>query len=176
MPRIPFDEFDVLVMDAIGKDISGDGADPNVSGAYSTPYASGGPSVNKYVVLDLTESTDGNANGLGMADFTTVRAACKMDWGRTYPNALTSTVVRPVALPMVLPSDRLAMAAAVLTCNAVRWKPRLVRIANTLQLGHFWVSESLLDQVREQQELSIIEGPAPIAFDAAGNLTDLGSA
>ena len=75
------------------------------------------------MVLDLTAATDGNANGLGMADFTTLRAAAKMDWGRTYPNALTSTVATGVALPMVLPNDRLALAAALLTCNAVGREP-----------------------------------------------------
>ncbi|HTD76556.1 MAG TPA: lactate racemase domain-containing protein, partial [Chloroflexota bacterium] len=119
MPRIPFDSLDVLVIDEIGKNISGDGADPNITGRYATPDASGGPEVNKQVVLDIADASGGNANGIGLADFTTVRAARKMDFGRTYPNALTSTVARPVALPMVLPSDRLAFAAALLTCNAV---------------------------------------------------------
>src|SRR3989440_7910353 len=111
MPRIPFDSLDVLVIDEIGKNISGDGADPNITGRYATPDASGGPEVNKQVVLDIADASGGNANGIRLADFTTVRAARKMDLGRTYPNALTSTVARPVALPMVLPSDRLAWAA-----------------------------------------------------------------
>src|SRR5206468_6652341 len=105
MPRIPFDQLDVLVIDQIGKNVSGDGADPNITGRYPTPFASGGPDVNKQVVLDLTDETDGNANGIGAADFTTVRALRKMSLGRTYPNALTSTVARPVAIPMVLRSE-----------------------------------------------------------------------
>lgn len=174
MPKVPFDSVDVLVIDAIGKDISGDGADPNISGRYATPYASGGLRINKQVVLDLTHATDMNANGLGMADFTTVRAARKMDWGRTYPNALTSTVAQPVALPMVLPSDRLALAAALLTCNAVGRDPWLLRIADTLHLEHFWVSASLLDQVREHPALSVVEGPCEPVLDEEGNLRDLG--
>lgn len=88
MPRLPFDQLDVLVIDQIGKNISGDGADPNISGRYPTSYASGGPQVTKQVVLDLTNETEGNGNGLGTADFTTVRAASKMDFGATYPNGL----------------------------------------------------------------------------------------
>ena len=176
MPRIPFDEFDVLVIDEIGKNISGDGADPNITGRYPTPDASGGPRVNKQVVLDLTVATGGNANGLGTADFTTVRAARKVVFGNTYPNALTSTVPRPVALPMVLPSDRLAFAAALLTCNAVGHEPRLLRIKNTLSLGEFAVSVALLDEVRANPALRIVAGPAPVAFDAGGNLADLAPA
>jgi hypothetical protein len=173
MPRIPFDSLDVLVIDEIGKNISGDGADPNITGRYATPDASGGPEVNKQVVLDIADASGGNANGIGLADFTTVRAARKMDFGRTYPNALTSTVARPVALPMVLPSDRLAWAAALLTCNAVGREPRLMRITNTLQLGEFWVSEALLDEVERDPTQQLLAGPQAVPFDAAGNVVAL---
>jgi len=173
MPRIPFDELDVLVIDEIGKNISGDGADPNITGRYPTPDASGGPRVNKQVVLDLTNASGGNANGLGTADFTTVRAARKMNLAATYPNALTSTVPRPVGLPMVLPSDRLAFVAALLTCNAVGREPRLLRITNTLRLGEFTVATALLDEVRGNPALRLVATPAPVVFDHDGNLTDL---
>jgi len=173
MPRIPFDSLDVLVIDEIGKNISGDGADPNITGRYATPDASGGPEVNKQVVLDIADASGGNANGIGLADVTTVRAARKMDFGRTYPNALTSTVARPVALPMVLPSDRLAFAAALLTCNAVGREPRLMRITNTLHLGEFWVSTALLDEVERDPTQQILAGPHAVPFDAAGNVVAL---
>lgn len=173
MPRIPFESFDVLVIDEIGKNISGDGADPNITGRYPTPYAQGGPEVNKQVVLDLTEATAGNANGIGTADFTTVRCARKFSLAQTYPNALTSTVPRPVALPMVLPSDRLALAAALLTCNAVDRKPTLVRIESTLHLGQFWISESLLDASRAVEGLEVVGAPEDPLFDAAGNFPNL---
>jgi hypothetical protein len=176
MPRLPFDTFDVLVIDEIGKNISGDGADPNITGRYPTPDASGGPTINKQVVLDLTDETGGNANGLGTADFTTVRVAGKFILGRTYPNALTSTVPRPVALPMVLPSDRLAIAAAVLTCNAVGRAPRVVRIRNTLRLDELWISVALLDEAQQDKRITILAAPAPIEFDGAGNLPELQAA
>jgi hypothetical protein len=175
MPHIPFTNLDVLVIDEIGKNISGDGADPNITGRYPTPDASGGPQVSKQVVLDLTTASDGNANGVGTADFTTVRLARKISFAHTYPNALTSTVPGPVKLPMVLPSDRLAFAAAILTCNAIGREPRLMRIKNTLRLDEFWVSTSLLDDVARDPRQRIIAGPGPVLFDSAGNLVDLTS-
>jgi hypothetical protein len=174
MPRIPFEQLDVLVIDQIGKNVSGDGADPNITGRYPTPFASGGPRVAKQLVLDLTDETDGNANGIGTADFTTARAASKMSFGMTYPNGLTSTVVGPVALPMVLPSDRLAIAAAVQTCNAVGREPRVLRIANTLRLDEFTISPALLDDARSDTRIEVLDEPSPLPFDADENLRDLG--
>jgi hypothetical protein len=173
MPRIPYKQLDVLVIDEIGKNISGDGADPNITGRYPTPFAQGGPSVTRQVVLDLADASRGNANGAGTADFTTVRLAEKISLADTYPNALTSTVPRPVALPMMLPSDRLAIAAAILTCNAIDRAPRLMRIMNTLRLDQFWVSESLLEEVHADPAQEILAGPEPLSFDDAGNLRDL---
>jgi hypothetical protein len=175
MPYIPYDRFDVLVIDRIGKNISGDGADPNITGRYPTPDATGGPQVTKQVILDLADESDGNANGVGTADFTTIRLARKMDLGRTYPNALTSTVAGPVALPMVLPSDRLALQAALLTCNAVGRPPRVVRIADTLHVGEIDVSEAMLPEIEGSPSLMILDAPRPVRFDADGNLPDLAS-
>lgn len=175
MPRIPFDDFDVLIVDEIGKNISGDGADPNITGRYPTPFASGKPDVNKMVVLDLTAASSGNANGVGMFDYTTVRLARKMDLAQTYPNPLTSTVSRPTALPMALPSDRLVLAAAILTCNAVGRPPRVVRLTNTLTLGEFMVSPGLLDEAAEQPALTVVSPAVALPFDADGDLTDLAS-
>ncbi len=172
MAHIPFDQLDVLVIDRIGKDISGDGADPNITGCYPTPYARGGPSVTKQVVLDLTEATHGNACGLGTADFTTIHAARKMSLAAMYANALTSTVVRPVAMPMVLPSDRLALAAALQTCNVVDREKRLLRLEDTLHLESFWVSEALLDDVHANGQLRVDSPLAPPRFDDDGNLFD----
>lgn len=174
MPRLPFARIDVLVIDRIGKNISGDGADPNITGRYPTPFASGGPEVSKQVVLDLADASAGNANGVGTADFTTVRLAQKMDLASTYPNALTSTVARPVALPMVLPNDQLAIAAALQTCNAVGRQPTLVRIVDTLHLERIWVSTSLLRNHVGNSSLSVINDAAPLPFDSEGNVRDLG--
>jgi hypothetical protein len=171
MPRIMFDPIDVLIIDEIGKNISGDGMDPNITGRYPTPYASGGPSVSKMVILDLTEATHGNANGLGTGDMTTKRAYEKIDWEQTYPNALTSTVTGPVKLPMVLKNDRQAIQAAVKTCNApVLENVRMVRIKNTLKLEEILISQALLDEALSNPKIDIVSGPFMLPFDSKGNL------
>jgi hypothetical protein len=171
LARLPFDEMDVLVVDEIGKNISGDGADPNVTGRYPTTAASGGPSVERMVYLGLTEETGGNANGLGMADVVTERLASAMDRPATYMNALTSTTPAPVKTPMVMPTDEMAIAAALTMCAGVSYpEARLVRIENTLKLRRIWVSEALLGEVEKNEKLTVLEEPRPIRFDV-GEIT-----
>jgi len=171
MPRIMFDPMDVLIVDRIGKEISGDGMDPNITGRYPTPYASGGPVVNKLAVLDLTEKTHGNANGMGAADFTTRKLVDKADWDSTYANALTSTVCEPIRIPMVLASDREAICAAVKTSFARDLKKvRLVRIKDTLSLGEVYISESLLPEAEANPDIEICGSLSEMKFDADGNL------
>ena len=170
LARLPFEEIDVLVVDEIGKNISGDGADPNVTGRYPTTAASGGPSVERMVYLGLTEETGGNANGLGMADVVTERLAGSVDRPSTYMNALTSTTPAPVKTPMVMPTDEMAVAAALTMCAGVDpAEARLVRIENTLKLGRIWVSEAMLGET-ENNGLTVLEGPHPMRFDADGTL------
>jgi hypothetical protein len=173
MPRIMFDPMEVLIVDRIGKEISGDGMDPNITGRYPTPYASGGPAVNKLVVLDLTEKTHGNANGMGAADFITRELVDKADWDSTYANALTSTVCGPIRIPMVLASDREAICAAVKTSFARDLtKVRLVRVKDTLSLEEIYISEALLDEAKANPDIEICGSPEEMKFDAAGNLLD----
>lgn len=148
MPSIPVSSIDVLVIDEIGKDISGDGMDPNITGRYPTPYASGGPEVSKMVLLDLTERSHGNANGIGTADIVSKRLVEKMNLEQTYPNALTSTVTGPVKIPLTLDNDYDVIRAAVKTCNAINLnKTRIVRLKNTLSLSEFWVSEAIAEEL-----------------------------
>jgi uncharacterized protein (DUF362 family) len=157
MPQIKFDPIDVLVVEEIGKDISGDGMDPNITGRYATPYASGGPEVSKIVVLGLTEKTHGNANGLGLADITTRKAFEAIEWQKGYANALTSTVTGVVKVPMFLETEELAIKAAIKTCNAFELdKVRLIRIHNTLELKEIWISESLLPEAVERDDIDIL--------------------
>ncbi len=166
LARLPFDDIDVLVVDEIGKNISGDGADPNVTGRYPTTAASGGPSVERMVYLGLTEETGGNANGLGMADVVTERLAASVDRPATYMNALTSTTPAPVKTPMVMPTEEMAIAAALTMCAGVEPRDaRLVRIENTLKLGRIWVSEALLDEVENDERLEVLEDPRPMRFE-----------
>lgn len=173
MPRIRFDPMDVLIVDRIGKEISGDGMDPNITGRYPTPYAAGGPAISKLVVLDLTEKTHGNANGMGAADFTTRRLVDKIDWEYTYANALTSTICEPIRIPMVLASDEAAILAAIKTSFARDLaKVRMVRIKDTLHLGEIHISESLLTEARTNPQIEICGEPMAMRFDGKGNLLD----
>ena len=171
MPRIEFSPIDVLVIDEIGKDVSGDGMDPNITGRYPTPYPTGGQEVSKMVVLDLTEKTGGNANGVGTADFTTKRLVNKTDFQALYANGITSTVVRPNAIPMTLDCDLDAIRAAVKTSNALDLsKIRLVRIKNTLQLGEIMISEAMLPDALSLANVAVCSEPFEMQFDDLGNL------
>lgn len=170
-PRIYFDRLDVLIIDEIGKDISGTGFDTNVVGRYHTPYVSGGPAITKIAVLDITDRSHGNANGLGILDFTTRRAFEKFSFEHTYPNALTSTVPMSVKIPMVLKSDRQAIQAAIKTCNILdKHIVRMARIRNTVALDEIQVSENLLPEVRDSKHLEATSEPYELVFDARGGL------
>jgi hypothetical protein len=171
MPKILIPKFDILVIDQIGKNFSGDGADPNVSATYCTPYASGGPEFQRYVILDLSDETHGNGIGLGLADFTTKRAFDKFDFDASYPNGLTSTVVSGVRIPVVLKSDKLALQASVFVCTGIdKKKPKIVRIKNTSHIEEIWISEALMDEARKHPQIKIIEEPKDFDFDKDGNL------
>jgi hypothetical protein len=171
MPRIPFDSFDVLVVDRMGKEFSGTGMDPNITGRYTTPLVTGGPQVGRLAVLDLTDASHGNANGIGLADVTTRRLVERMDRAATYVNALTSRVPPSVRIPLTLDTDREAIQAAVKTCGARDpTRVRLVRIPNTLHLAELWISESLLDEARANPAMTLCGEPRPMQFDGADRL------
>ncbi|WP_085993636.1 lactate racemase domain-containing protein [Oceanobacillus senegalensis] len=171
LPKIFVDQIDVLVIDQIGKNISGDGMDPNITGRYPTPYAHGGPDVTKMVVLDLTPQTEGNANGVGTADFTTQRLVDKMDRESTYANGLTSTVVGPTHISTAMPTDKAAIQAAIKTCNILDFtKVRMVRIKDTLHVGEIEVSEPLLDYVNEHPNMEQVSDLYELPFNEQGDL------
>lgn len=171
LPKILFDQIDVLVIDYIGKNISGDGMDPNITGRYPTPYAHGGPDVSKMVVLDTTPETKGNANGVGTADFTTQRLVDKMDLAATYANGLTSTVCAPTKIATTLENDLYAIKAAVKTCNILDYTQcRLVRIRDTLHLGEIEISVNLLEEAKLHPDIEILTGPYDLPFNSEGNL------
>lgn len=171
MAHLKFDSIDVLVCDQIGKDFSGDGMDPNITASYVTPYATGGPRVERYVVLDLSEGTGGNALGAGVAHFTTKRVFDKTDFDATYPNALTARIVLGAKMPLVLATDRLAIQAAVYTItDGDPLRPRIVRIPNSAHVEVIGISEALLPEAQGRPDLEILDEPRPLPFDAAGNL------
>ncbi|MGA7277472.1 MAG: lactate racemase domain-containing protein [Desulfocapsaceae bacterium] len=165
MPSIGIDQIDVLVVDRMGKEISGDGMDPNITGRYATPYATGGPTISKLAILSVTEKSHGNVIGVGQADICTRRLYEAADLETTYVNSLIATVTSVARLPMILPTDLDAVKAAILTCNIHDFsKVRLVRIRDTLHLGELLVSEALVDEVSAKPNVTSVEGPLELKF------------
>lgn len=174
LPRILLPETDVLIVREIGKNFSGSGMDPNITGTFATPFASGGIKKQKTVVLDVSDKSHGNAMGVGMADVTTMRLFHKIDFTALYPNMLTSTVIAPGKIPMVMEDDELAIRAAIKTCTDIdKKRPRIVFIKNTLNLEEIFVSEAMLEEASRTDGIEIVEGPRPFRFDGRGNLLDL---
>jgi hypothetical protein len=142
-----------------------------VTGRYPTPYAHGGPDVSKMVVLDLTYETNGNANGVGTADFTTKRLVAQTNWEATYANGLTSTVCAPTKTATTLDNDLLAIQAAVKTCNILDYEQcKLVRISDTLHVGEIEISINLLDEALRHPDIEVLTEAYELIFDAEGNL------
>jgi hypothetical protein len=176
MARLYFDEIDVLVVERIGKNISGAGMDPNVTGRNLRAIQwEEKPRVQKIVALGLTAETHGNATGVGAADVITMRLYQQMDVAQTYANVITSTYLDGAAIPCVMNTDKEAISLAVKT--VIRVKPealKLVRIHNTLELGLIEVSEALLPLVRgDSSRFEVLSEPEPLSFDARGNLPTL---
>ncbi len=171
MPRILVDSCDVLVVDQIGKNFSGDGMDPNITGTFCTPYATGGIQSQRVCVLDLSPETHGNGIGLGYASATTKRVFEQLDFGSMYPNAITCTVLGGVRIPIVMESDKEAIQVCVRTCNEIDKKnPRIVRIPNSLHIEHIMLSEAYYQEALQNPDLDIESEPEYLAFDEDGNL------
>ena len=171
MPRLPVATLDVLVIDQIGKDISGAGMDPNVVGRYYQERLPTGPETQRVVVLDLTGGTEGNATGIGMAEFCTARAAAKLDRAKTYMNQLTSKTPQGGRMPMVGESDREALQMAISSLRRARNDAiRLVRVHNTKDLEQVWASEALLPELLASGSAEVAGELCAPCFDEAGNL------
>ncbi len=173
MARIIPGGLDVLVVHEIGKEISGAGMDPNITGRSGSPYFKRQRSlrVQRIVVLNLTKATKGNATGLGLADVTTDRVVKAMNPEATWINCITSGVLASAKLPIHMPTDREAVLLALKTCARVRHpQSRIVWIRNTLALERIWISEPLLPEMKESPQIEIAGDPVPMPFDDAGNL------
>lgn len=171
--RLLFDKCDVLIVDKIGKNISGDGMDPNVSGRFVLPqYCSGGISAEKVVVLDLTDETHGNAQGIGLADVTTRRLADRMKLEMTYPTGVTNTFLHLMKIPMIMDNDREAIQLALCCCPEAEDQNELkvIHIRDTAHIENIEISEGLLQTARENKNIEILSDPFEMAFDESGNL------
>jgi len=173
LAHIPFEELDLLVVDELGKTISGAGMDPNVVRHWRNSDAPHEPNYKRIVVLSLTHASLGNGLGIGMADFTTRRFAEAFDPAVSYVNLLTASEpggnTREGPLPLALDSDREAIEVA-LSSSLAGPDPRVCRINNTASLDEFWVSDTLLNEVNRTPKLQVLDAAAPVAFDREGNL------
>lgn len=173
MPKIPVNEIDLLIIDEMGKDISGAGIDPKVVGRAICSWADTEPwpKISRIFVRDLTEATEGHAAGLGMVDFTTERLVEKIDMQTTAVNALASCCPEEGKIPMNFPSDRQAIAAALMTIRPHTPEDlRIVHIKNTLELSSLSVSEGCLQGLAKNRKIDIGAESFVMKFDQAGNL------
>jgi hypothetical protein len=173
LARIPFEELDLLIVDELGKTISGGGMDPNIIGLWRNSDAPHHPNYKRIVVLSLTDASLGNGLGIGMADFTTRRFVDSYDPAISYVNLLTASEpggnTREGPLPLALDSDREAVEVGLFSSLAGA-SPRVCRIKNTAMLDELWASEALLDEIKHNSKLESIEPPSRMEFNGAENL------
>lgn len=180
MPKLPFEEIDLLILDRIGKNISGAGMDPNIVNrsihGYSSWPARGEhttPFIRRIYVRGLTEETAGNAIGIGLADATLEELIQAMDRRKTEINALTASTVLSCKIPIAFSNDRLAIEGMLSTLPLTKYQEaKIARITDTLSLETMDISESLWESVRTLDSLTLVTGPKPWSFNASGHFVD----
>ncbi|MCR4404367.1 MAG: DUF362 domain-containing protein [Candidatus Acetothermia bacterium] len=176
MPRLPFTELDLLIVDEAGKELSGTGMDTQVIGRQ---YILGepepaSPKIKRIYLRSLSPDSAGNALGIGLADFVHRRVVEGMDREKTYINALTGTGPEKARLPPYFGSDRTAIKLALATIGPVEPREaRVLWIKNTLELGEFAISEALIAEAKAHGELEVASRLWPLAFDGKGDLIGL---
>ena len=178
MPALPFPEVDVLVVDEIGKDISGTGMDTNIvgRGVDLQPMPNRRSAVSAIYVRGLTPASHGNAIGIGIADIVSDRLVQSMDAHKTYTNAVSAMTPGTARVSIHFPTDRECLRAALRVSAADPGAPRIVRIRHTLALDRIVVSETYASQIAERDDLTVLAPATEWRFDAAGNFdpsTDL---
>ncbi len=173
MPRLPVHEIDVLIVDELGKNISGSGMDTNIIGririAGEPDPAT--PRIRSILVDDLTGESHGNATGLGLADVITRRFYCKVDFPATYRNIITSSFLERGKVPIIAETASEAFQIARRACGAIRpGAERIIRIRNTLHLSEIYISPALVKDLRSRPDLTIADSPTEM-FDPKGELT-----
>lgn len=174
MPSILVGAGDVLIVDRIGKNFSGTGVDPNITGTFSTPYATGGVQVQRTCFLNLTEESHGNSLGVGLASAITRRIYDQIDADAMYTNCITSTVIKSAMLPCVLSTDKEAIQFCLRTANRIDLNnPRVIRIQNSLHVGQVMLSAAYYDEVKagKYEGLTALDEPQALTFDTHDALT-----
>lgn len=155
LPRIPFKNLDLLIVDEIGKDITGTGMDCNIVQRFTSEHMPTKPFAKRLVVLDLTDKSDGNASGVGLADITTRRVFNKMSFENTYPNNLTARTTAGCKIPMIMENDYNAIRAGIKTAPNVDYNAmRIVRIKNTLRLDEMEISEAFVKEAKDMPNIT----------------------
>lgn len=171
MGKLIVGECDVLIVDEIGKNISGAGLDPNIAGTFITPYASGGLKWQRLALLDLTDVSCGNAIGIGPATSITKKLFDKMDLNAMYANGITSTVLGNSKIPAIMDNDKEAIQICIRTCTGIdKSKIKVIRIVNTLEIEHILLSEAYYDEIQNFPDLVIESESKPMIFDENENL------
>lgn len=172
MARILFDKIDLLIVDEIGKEISGIGADSNITGRFATNCIKEGIlKTSKLILLDLTEKTEGSAVGVGLGDIITKKLFNKIDFEKTYTNSITTTVLNGSNIPMVMENDMQAIKLGIYSSNCEDMnKVKIVRIKNTMELSEMFISEALLMEINQNTSIKVIENPKEMLFDNNCNL------
>ncbi len=167
MPSILVGSGDVLIVDWIGKNFSGTGVDPNITGTFSTPYATGGVQVQRTCFLNLTEESHGNSLGIGLASAITRRIFDQIDADAMYTNCITSTVIKSAMVPCVVSTDKEAIQFCLRTSNRIDpQNPRVIRIRNSLRVGQIMLSAAYYEDVKagKYPGLTAMDEPAPLEF------------
>jgi Lactate racemase N-terminal domain len=176
MARLPVEFLHLLIVDEMGKDISGSGMDTNVIGrvmVIGEPEPTT-PNILRIYVRDLSEKTYGNAIGIGLADFCSQRLAAKIDPLPTQINCVTAMTPEKARIPIALKTDQEAIATALTTVGPIDpWEARVIRIKNTLEMEELQVSEALMDELKGRSDIMPIDGLEELRFDAEGNLPPL---
>jgi hypothetical protein len=175
MAGLPFNDIDLLIVDEMGKDISGVGIDPNVTGrnrdllgVFDHPVQ-----VKRLFVRDLTAKSKGNAVGIGLADLTTQRLVDKIDYGATYKNCITGISLEKAAVPMHFETDRQAIEVGLGSMGLIPPEnSKIVRIKNTHRLEMVQVSEAFADELQQRSDLEILGEPQSMEFEDNDNLLD----
>ena len=177
MPKLPFEELDVLVVDQLGKDVSGQGMDTNVTGRRHFTIAEPepeSPTIKRIYARSLTEKTKGNAMGMGAADFVHEEISANLETTKSLINAITASTVRGVRLPPVVATDRAGLLASLGTIGPVAGPDaRVLRVTDTMRLEQCYASRPLVEEARGRDDLKVVREPEPIEFDEAGNFAAL---
>ena len=171
LPRLPVSKVDLLIVQEMGKNISGTGIDTNIVGGIQDPGNFKQPEIKKILVLDITEESQGNSAGIGIAHMITENLYKKIDYKAMNTNAITSTFFERARVPIVFPTEQEAIEAGLKTIwNLPGTPPRIIVIKNTLKLDEMYVSKAIWEEIKDRENISAISGWKPIKFDPSGQL------